>query len=277
MMTASLLSRLTSRRKQILTWVTLCGGLMLFWACATVTETGRSAVRLFPESQMVSMASGEFDKMKVAGPISNDPEMNARIQRIGKRVASVVNTVVPPEKWEFVVFDDDTTVNAFALPGGKVGVYTGLIKLAGSDDEIACVIGHEVAHVTAQHGNERVSQQTIAQAGGMAVQYGVKNKTEQTQQLAMMAYGLGAQYGLLLPYSRTHEREADQIGLLYAARAGYNPNAAVTFWQKMAAKGGAQPPQFLSTHPSNGDRIQRLQAQMPMAMVEYEKSPFKGK
>lgn len=250
-------------------------GILLFLValvgCTTVPETGRKALRFMPDSQLQSMAIEQFQQMKQEQRISKDPALNARIRQMGERIAKAAGQ--NGATWEFVVFDDDKTVNAFALPGGKVGVYTGLIKLSGSDDEIAAVMGHEVAHVILQHGNERVSQNLAAQMLGVGVQIGVRNKDEQTQQLAMLAYNVGTQVGVLLPYSREHEREADKIGLLYAAKAGYDPRAAVTFWQKMQqASGGQQPPQFLSTHPSHEDRIQRLQSFMPQAMQEYERA-----
>lgn len=250
-------------------------GILLFLAvmvgCTTVPETGRKALRFMPESQLQSMAVQQFQQMKQEQPVSKDPALNARIRQMGERIAKAAGQ--NGANWEFVVFADDKTVNAFALPGGKVGVYTGLIKLAGSDDEIAAVMGHEVAHVTLQHGNERVSQNIAAQMLGVGVQYGVRNQDDQTKQLAMLAYNVGTQVGVLLPYSREHEREADRIGLLYAARAGYDPRGAVSFWKKMQSmSGGQQPPQFLSTHPSHDDRIQRLQSLMPQAMQEYERA-----
>lgn len=217
---------------------------------------------------MEAMAVQQFQQMKQEQPVSTDAALNARIRAMGQRIATAAGQ--NPATWEFVVFADDKTVNAFALPGGKVGIYTGLINLASSDDEVAAVMGHEVAHVILEHGNERVSQNVAAQVLGIGVQYGVRNQDDQTKQLAMLAYNVGAQYGVLLPYSREHEREADSVGLLYAAQAGYDPRASVTFWQKMASKGGSQPPQFLSTHPSHDDRIKRLQAQMPQALKAYE-------
>lgn len=272
---ASIIGGIRPQLHKIGWWGATLLGLIFFWSCATVTETGRSAVRLYSDNEMASLAQTEFQGMKTKVPVSQERSQNERVVRVGKRIAQVVADKIPLDRWEFVVFADDAMVNAFALPGGKVGVYTGLLRLASSDDELAAVIGHEVAHVTAQHGNERVSQATLAQLGGVAVQYGTRNKSDETKQLAMIAYSLGAQYGVLLPYSRTHEREADEIGILYAARAGYDPRAAITFWEKMAVQGGGQPPQFLSTHPSHGDRIQRLQEKMPQAMTAYENSPWR--
>ncbi len=208
-----------------------------------------------------------FEQIKQEEKVSTAPAVNARIQRIGQRIAGAVGRDLPNAQWEFVVFDSDT-LNAFALPGGKVGFYQGLIDLASSDDEIAVVMGHEIAHVTSRHGGERVSQGMLAQLGGAAVQVGTQNSEH--QQLFALAYGVGAQLGTLA-YSRHHETEADEIGLRYAARAGYDPRSAVTFWQKMAAKNnGGEPPKFFSTHPPTGERIARLKALAAELMPVYE-------
>ncbi len=210
-----------------------------------------------------------FQQIKQQEKISTDPAVNARIQRIGKRVASAVGRDLPNAQWEFVVFDSDT-VNAFALPGGKVGFYTGLIKLAESDDEIAIVMGHEVAHVTSRHGAERQSQAMLLGVGGVALGLGARNSDN--RDLYMLAYGLGGTLGML-SYSRDHETEADVIGLGFAARAGYDPRAAAAFWRKMAAKeGGARPPKLLSTHPPSQERITKLERLAVSLMPVYEQA-----
>lgn len=215
------------------------------------------------------MGAAAFVGIKEKERISDDPVANSRIARIGQRIAAVAGRDLPNAEWEFVVFDAPDTVNAFALPGGKVGVYTGLIKLAESDDEIATVIGHEIAHVTARHGSERWSQGIAVALGGVLLSETVLRDNE-NRGAWLAAYGVGTTVGVLLPYSRLNESEADEIGLAYAAKAGYDPRAAIRFWEKMAAnsEGKARPPEILSTHPSDATRIYRLRAMMPR-MLEY--------
>ncbi|WP_269527185.1 M48 family metallopeptidase [Coraliomargarita parva] len=241
-------------------------------ACHTVPQTGRSALQLVPESQLASAASAQFGQLKQETPISRDPTYNAMVRRVGDRIAYAASPDMPNAQWEYVVFDDDSQVNAFAMPGGKVAVYTGLFKVAKTDDDLAIVIGHEVAHVAARHGGERVSQQLLAAGGALALQIGTNDMNSDERAMIMAAYGAGATLGVLLPYSRYHESEADEIGLIYAAKAGYNPEAAIDFWQRMQEQQSGSVPEFLSTHPSGSTRIARLQRIMPKALLEYERS-----
>ena len=173
-------------------------------------------------------------------------------------------------QWEFNLIEADTIINAFCMPGGKVAVYSGILPVAQAENGLAVVMGHEVAHAIANHGGERMSQLLLAQLGGMALSQAVKEQPEKTQQLAMLAYGVGANVGLLLPYSRKHESEADRIGLILMARAGYDPQAAIPFWVRMNEQGGARPPEFLSTHPAPEKRIQDIRDQLPEAMKYYQ-------
>lgn len=250
-----------------------CFALLLVLAgCETVPQTGRSSLQLVPESQLASAAAAQFGQLKQETPISTDPTYNAMVRRVGERIAYVAAEDLPNADWEFVVFDDDSQINAFAMPGGKVAVYTGIFKIAQTDDELAVVIGHEIAHVTARHGGERVSQQLLAAGWALALQIGTRNMDAGERQLLMAAYGAGATLGVLMPYSRYHESEADQIGLLYSARAGYDPRAAIDFWQKMEAQKSGAPPEFLSTHPSGETRIERLKQFMPKALLAWERS-----
>jgi predicted Zn-dependent protease len=244
--------------------------LLLLAACSTVPGTGRKQLSFIPGDQLQMAAQEQFAQMKQQVPISHDPQYNAMMQRVGIRIAAAVADEMPGAEWEFVVFDDPQ-INAFAMPGGKVGVYTGLLQIVDSDDELATVMGHEIAHVVANHGGERASQQTLAQLGAQGLGIWSQGKSETTQQITSLAYGVGVQYGALLPFSRLQESEADHLGLLYAARAGYDPRAAITFWQKMAEQTGAQgePPEFLSTHPNHENRIERLRELMPEALEEY--------
>lgn len=243
-----------------------------FWmsGCHTVPQTGRSALHLVPSDQLASMASAQFGQLKQETPVSTDPTYNAMVRRVGERIAYVAAPDMPNAQWEFVVFDDDEQINAFAMPGGKVAVYTGIFKIAKSDADLAVVMGHEVAHVAAGHGNERVSQQLLAAGGAMALQFGTSDMDSSDRQLIMAAYGAGATMGVILPYSRYHESEADEIGLLYAAKAGYDPRAAIGFWERMEAQKSGSPPEFLSTHPSGSTRIRKLNELMPKAVQVYQ-------
>ena len=230
-------------------------------ACAQAPVTGRQQLILLPESQDAQMGLQAYQQIKQESRISQDPELNRRVQEVGRRIAAV--SPHPEWEWEFTVFENDEP-NAFALPGGKVGVHTGLFKVAQNDAQLATVIGHEVAHAIARHGSERMSQGLLAQGlGALAVGTGVN---PQVVELAAQA----ATLGVILPYSRTQESEADHIGLMFMAEAGYDPRASIELWQNFEALGGQRPPEFLSTHPEPGSRIERLQELMPEALEVYE-------
>lgn len=245
---------------------------LVLWTvgCHTVPQTGRSALHLVPSDQLASMASAQFGQLKQETPISTDPTYNAMMRRVGERIAYVAGPDMPNAHWEFVVFEDDEQINAFAMPGGKVAVYTGIFKVAKTEADLAVVMGHEVAHVAAGHGNERVSQQLLATGGALALQFGTSDMDSGDRQLIMAAYGAGATVGVMLPYSRYHESEADEIGLKYAAKAGYDPRAAIGFWERMEAQKSGSPPEFLSTHPSGSTRIRKLKELMPEAVEIYQ-------
>jgi predicted Zn-dependent protease len=232
--------------------------LMAAPGCATNPETGRSQFMLVNDGFLASMALDAWKEEKAKTPISTDRVANARLRRVGEKVALAANR--PNDQWEFVVFDKPEK-NAFVLPGGKVGFYKGIMDISDRDDHIACVMGHEVGHVTGRHAAERFSIQIGGQAALIAAQAGSRNVDPQTRQLGMAALGLGLQLGVLLPYSRAHESEADKLGLNYMHAAGYEPRQAVTFWQRMAAdNAGRRPPEFLSTHPDPATRIRDIQA-----------------
>lgn len=232
-------------------------------ACQQAPITGRQQLILLPESQDAEMGLEAYQEIKQESRISRDPELNRRVQEVGRRIAAV--SPHPEWNWEFTVFDNDEP-NAFALPGGKVGVNTGLFKVAENDDQLAAVMGHEVAHAIARHGAERMSQGMLAQGlGAVAVGGGIN---PQIVEIAAQA----ATLGVILPYSRTQEAEADHIGLLYSAAAGYDPREAITLWQNFDKLGGDRPPEFLSTHPAPGSRIDNLQQLMPQAMPVYRAS-----
>ena len=174
-------------------------------------------------------------------------------------------------KWEFNLIEDDKLANAWVMPGGKAAVYTGILKYTRDETGLAVVLGHEVAHAIARHGNERMSQGLLAQMGGVALSVALSQNSAATQNLFMQAYGAGAAVGLLLPYSRLHESEADRIGLTLMARAGYDPREAIPFWQRMNEQGGRRPPEFLSTHPAPESRIANIKKYIPEAMPNYRK------
>jgi metalloendopeptidase OMA1, mitochondrial len=253
-------------------------GALIFAGCTTVTETGRSQLNLVSADDEMKLGVTEFQQTKEKTPISRDAQANALVQRAGQRIAAVAN--LPNAQWEFVVFESPEA-NAWCLPGGKVGVYTGILPITQDEAGLATVIGHEVAHATAHHGAERMSDAMAAQAGGSVVGALVSGKSEKTQALVGQAYGVASQVGVLLPFSRKQEAEADYIGLLYMARAGYDPAAAVTFWERFAEynrqHGGSQGLSFLRTHPLDDQRIQSLKAELPKARAEYEKAKAAGK
>ena len=242
--------------------------LLTLGGCYTVPETGRQAfiLPIFDDAQMGTQA---FLDVKAREKISADPQANARVRRVGERMARAVGGDLPGANWEFVVFDAPDTVNAFALPGGKVGVYTGLLKLAATDDELATVMGHEIGHATARHGAQRMTEVVGASLLGIGLSEWLGDS--HNRDLWLAAYGVGAA-GMMLKYSRDQESEADAIGLIYAARAGYDPRAGITFWQRMMEKDQqtGKLPVLLSTHPADADRIRHLQSLMPRAMPVYE-------
>ncbi len=260
-------------------WTVLVVALGAFLSgCATVPETGRRQVMLLSPNQEAAMGLSAFAEIKDEEEISDDEIANARVQRVGRRIAESVGRDLPNADWEFVVFESDE-LNAFALPGGKVGVYTGILKIAETDAELAAVMGHEIAHVSSRHGAERTSQQLLVLGGALLTEVGMEAKdvSEENRELVRVAYGLGTTVGVMLPYSRLHESEADAIGLRFAAGAGYDPRAAISFWRKMAAanKGEGKVPEFLSTHPSDDTRIKNLELLMPKYLPLYEQSRAK--
>lgn len=244
---------------------------LFFMACST-TPTGRQQINFMSDDQMASMGEQSFAEMKKQQKISKDPRTNQYVQCVARQVLSVVPTEI--KDWEIVVFEEPSA-NAFALPGGKIGVHTGILKVAKNADQLAAVLGHEVAHVIANHGSERVSQSVLTQTTMQAAQIALNAKTQNGQML-MAALGLGAQYGILLPYGRKQESEADEIGLQYMAEAGFDPSQAVALWHNMASQGSGQPPEFLSTHPSNENRIQKLTQLQPSALNLRNSALSKG-
>jgi predicted Zn-dependent protease len=248
--------------------------------CAT-SPTGRRQLQLMPEGQMNDMGKAAFSQMKQQMNVSRDPQANALVRCVSDAVVRAIPRDMAKDNtsWEVVVFDD-ASPNAFALPGGKIGVHTGMLSVAKTPSQLAAVIGHEVAHVLAEHGNERVSSSLAAEAGmalGSILAATGDPEKAQKRRLLLGLIGVGAQVGILLPYSRAHESEADVLGLDIMASAGFDPREAVTLWQNMAKAGGGGPPEFLSTHPSHGTRIKDLEGRMARAMPLYQEAQATGR
>jgi predicted Zn-dependent protease len=228
-------------------------GLVALSGCATVPYTNRSQFIMMSESDDLRLGAAAYQQVLKGARIARDPRLTEPVQRVGRRIAAAADK--PEYQWEFVVIDDPKQANAFCLPGGKVAVYTGIFPIARDEDGLAVVIGHEVAHALARHGAERVSTNMALQAAGLAVAIAAGAQSAATQQAIMGAYGLGAQVGVALPFSRSQESEADRIGLILMAKAGYDPEAALGLWQRMEQNsGGNGPPEWLSTHPAESTR-----------------------
>ncbi|MDO6461404.1 M48 family metallopeptidase [Granulosicoccaceae sp. 1_MG-2023] len=243
------------------------------YACA-VSPTGQHQLKLFPDSQMAEMGVSAYAEMKQSTPASSDPVVSGYVNCVANAITSALDSQT---SWEVTVFEDEQ-VNAFALPGGKIGVYTGLLEVAENQDQLATVIGHEVAHVLADHGNARVSATYATQAGlALATIIGVATIDDPNKRQLLGLLGVGAQVGLLLPYGRSQETEADIVGLDLMAKAGFDPRESVPLWQNMAAAGSGGTPEFLSTHPSNERRIENLSAEIPGAMELREKARAAGR
>ena len=256
-------------------WRSVCAAialLTLLSACSTVPETGRRQLILLSEAEEMQMGFSSFEQMKKEVPISKDQTLNNQLQRVGKRIAAVAP--LKNAEWEFVLFDSPEA-NAFCLPGGKVGIYTGILPITKDDGGLATVIGHEVAHAVARHGGERVSQSVLLQGGASVLGAAMSGYDPKIQSAATQIYGLGAQLGYALPHSRSQESEADHIGLLYMADAGYDPAHSIAFWQRFGAhnqQAGGGTPWFLRTHPLDETRVKNLQGWLPEAQARYRRS-----
>jgi predicted Zn-dependent protease len=237
--------------------------------CQTVPVTGRRQLMLLPEGAELSMGLTAYREVLSQSHVSTDPALNEQVTRVGRRIAEATGRT--DFAWEFKVLEDKQA-NAFCLPGGKVAVYTGILPLTRDDPGLATVLGHEVAHAVARHGGERVSQTLLVEMGLAATQAALARNDPRTVQAVTALLGAGASVGLLLPWSRAQESEADHLGLIYMAKAGYHPAAALEVWQRMAAagRGQARPPEFLSTHPAPETRLKQIQAWIPEALRYYQ-------
>ncbi len=258
----------------------MCLLTMVCASCSLVAITGRSQLNMIPDSTMNSMALTEYQKFLKENKKSTNTADTAMVQQVGMKVADAVERYcrqngmsdsVSGFNWEFNLIDSKD-INAWAMPGGKVVVYGGILPVTQNETGLAVVIGHEIAHVIARHGNERMSQGLLVQMGGIALSEAMTSQPAATQELFMNSYGIGANVGILLPYSRLHESEADRMGLIFMAMAGYNPQESIAFWQRMAAQPGndKKPPEFLSTHPADDTRISNIKSYIPEAMFFYQ-------
>ncbi|MBM4286727.1 MAG: M48 family metallopeptidase [Deltaproteobacteria bacterium] len=241
---------------------------LMLSACATAPFTGRQQLMLTSVGQENTLGYQAFSQIRQQYKPSQDTKNSEMVQRVGQRIAEAANR--PDFRWEFVLFDEDT-VNAFCLPGGKVGIFTGILKYTEDEAGMATVISHEVAHAILRHAGERMSQGLLAQLGSVGLGVALAGQSPYVAQAAQQAYGLGTQVGVMLPYSRKQELEADEVGLILMAKAGYDPEAAVGFWERMMAgkKGKGKPPAFLSTHPTDERRINEIRRMLPKIKERY--------
>lgn len=245
--------------------------LSFLTGCSTTPE-GREQLHLIPDGQMDQMGAQSFEELKKKTPTTRDPKKVAFVKCVTNLILKQIEKV-DEGKWEVQVFESPE-INAFALPGRKIGVYTGILDVTETGGQLAAVLGHEVGHVIANHGNERVSASLVANLGLAGVSAAL-NKNNENHGTLMAALGLGAQYGILMPHGRTQESEADMIGLNLMSRAGFDPRDSVRLWENMSKKAGGSPPEWLSTHPSNDTRIKQLKARMDYSLQIFEQSPHK--
>jgi predicted Zn-dependent protease len=246
--------------------------------CATVPITGRKQLSLVSHYQMLSLGETSYEQLIYQEKLSHNQEEIVLVNRVGARIAASADEFMRKNgmqqelrdyNWQFILIDDDENANAFCLPGGKIGIYSGILKYTQDDDGLAVVMSHEVAHALANHGGERMSQLLLLQLGGATLAAAMKDKPQKTQQYFLLAYGIGANLGVMLPYSRLQETEADYIGLVLMAQAGYDPRKAIDLWQRLNEDDENRPPAFLSTHPAPQNRIENIKRQIPYALGYY--------
>lgn len=261
--------------KDFIKVLTLCCVAIACTGCEE-SPSGRKRVALIPESQMAEMGERAFQSLLQTQPLAKDQLANARLTCITRALIQELPPAYAREQWSVALFQDQNP-NAFALPGGKIGVNTGMLRVARTQDQLAAVIAHEIAHVIADHGNERLTQEMAVKGGLMIVDLLADNPGSLGHEVLRGALGLGAEYGLLLPYSRTHESEADLLGLDLMAKAGFDPRESLSLWRNMAKAGGGQPLEFLSTHPAHETRLQELDAAMAPALAKFEAARREGR
>ncbi|MFP4093424.1 MAG: M48 family metallopeptidase [Cyclobacteriaceae bacterium] len=250
--------------------------LLIFFvfSCQRVPLTGRSQFTPLPESQIHALSFQNYQQVLSESQLSDDQQAVSMVKDVGRKISTSVENYFRDKnmtdqidgfEWEFNLIENDDMINAWCMPGGKVAFYTGILPVCQDETGVAVVMSHEIAHAIANHGNERMAQQLAVQLGGTALSVAVSEQPETTQRLALAAFGLGTQFGVLLPYSRKHETEADELGIYFMAMAGYDTSEAVDFWSRMNEKGGERPPEFLSTHPSPENRISHIRNVIPKA------------
>ena len=253
--------------------------LVVLASCSSVLLTGRKQLNLVTDEQVLALSEVSYQSFISTATVSSKTVDNAKVLRVGQKVTQAVELYMKNEgmsealknyAWSFKLVKD-TSVNAFCMPGGKIVVFEGLLPIAQTDAGLAVVLGHEIAHAIAKHANERMSQQMVSSYSSSALAGILQNKSQLTQTIALTAFGLGSEYAVALPYSRKQEYEADELGLIFMAMAGYDPNEAIGFWTRMAAHGGSSVPEFMSTHPSDSKRISTLKKYLPMALKYYKK------
>jgi predicted Zn-dependent protease len=252
---------------------------ILLSSCSSVLLTGRKQLLLVSDAEVLTSSFQSYKQFIDSVPASKDKVNTALVKKVGKSMSTVVENYLKSNgleaeianfAWEFNLVKD-TSVNAFCMPGGKVVVFEGILPITKNETGLAVVMGHEIAHAIAKHSNERMSQQMLLQYGASITDVLLVDKPAATRNTINTIYGIGAQYGVMLPYSRKHEYEADRLGLIFLAMAGYNPNESISFWERMAAKGSNAPLEFMSTHPSDANRIAKLKELLPEAMQYYKK------
>lgn len=261
-------------------WMVYVGALLILAGCSSVPLTGRRQLLLVSDQEVLSSSLTQYKEYMSTATRKSSGKDATMVTRVGKKIAAATELYLKQNglsdevknfSWEFNLVQD-SQINAFCMPGGKIVVYDGLMSLVSSDDELAVVLGHEVAHAVAKHSNERLSQQVMAQYGAQILGAAVSNKSAAIQQVATSVYGVGAQYGVVLPFSRKHESEADYMGLILMTMAGYNPEVAVNFWQKMSSSSSGTVPEIMSTHPSDARRISDIQKELPTIKQKYGKT-----
>lgn len=270
-----------NHNKLVVCFMMVAGVTCWLISCAEVPITNRQSLRLVSDSELNMMSLHQYRQVLRQSKLSTDRQKVQMVRRVGNRIAQAAEQFLIEEglrstlgnyRWEFNLIDNNKMVNAWVMPGGKAAVYTGILPIAKNDTGLAVILGHEVAHAIAGHGNERVSQGLLANLGAGTLSAALSQQPQETQELYMAAFGLGANVGILLPYSRLHESEADRIGLVLMARAGYDPREAVPFWRRMNTKGGSRPPEFISTHPAPETRIRNIKSFIPEALPYFKKS-----
>lgn len=254
--------------------------VLFFVSCSTVLLTGRKQFTAIPASQKQSLSEDSYDNVLNENQLSDNQHYVSMVREVGRDVSTAVESYLRKNgearrinnySWEYNDIASEQ-LNALCMPGGKIAFYEGIMPVCEDKTGVAVLMVHEAAHAIARHGNERMSQQLAIQLGGIALAEALETEAETTQQLALAAFGVGSQIGVVLPYSRTHEKEADELGLYFMAMAGYNPKEAISFWQRMKNEGGQKPPEFLSSHPHSDTRIKNLEKHMNKALEYYTKN-----